>query len=118
MQSQEDALYNYARSIIRATPKREHARPSRNAESDIDSLSLLLNWGAEEKCESVSDEAADDPFIRDAGSLESDSALDEGIDKTWEVKKMLKFLILLVACALMMVLLLRGVVSDAYVRTH
>ena len=72
----------------------------------MDSLSLLLSWGAEGKFGSVSDEASDDTFIRDADGLEPDSNMDEGVEKTREAKMASNMLVLLVTCALMMLLLL------------
>ena len=109
MQSQDDALYSYAHSIIRATPKRSHDRLSRNAEPDVDeSLALLLSWGAEEKSESVSDVVAGDELVGDADTCEPESVKDKGVvGKTWKKKKkkVAKVLATLVMCALMAVLL-------------
>lgn len=85
MQSQDDALYNYATSIVRATPKRSHDRLSKEPKPDIDdSLALLLSWGAEEKSDSTSDVAADDMSVPEDNSPEPDGVIDEGVDKTWK----------------------------------
>ena len=113
MQSQDDALYNYAHSVIRATPKRDHARLSKNAEPDTDdSLALLLIWGAEEKRESVSSVVAAAESVGDADSCETESVRDERASKTWKIFRSGWMLVVLVLCFLVMILLLcYGVIS-------
>ena len=95
--------------MIRATPKRERERLPKDPDLDVDSLSLLLSWGGEEKCASAFDVVADEVLVREAEVNDapgSDSVLDRGLDKTCEKRNVAKVLVLLVTCALMMVLLL------------
>lgn len=107
MQSQNDALYNYAHSIIRATPKREQSRLSKNAEPDVDdSLALLLSWGAEEKSDSTSSVAADDKSLPEDNSPEPNGILNEGVDKTWKNPRLGSVAVVLLAIIVLVVVLL------------
>lgn len=73
---------------------------------EVDSLALLLSWGADEKCAPMPDEAADDTSAQSGDSCEPGSNIrNEEDGKTWEKPRVVSIFVSAI-CVLAMVLLL------------